>query len=41
VGAVVGVSASAVHLWESGANEPRGENLTRYAEVLAMFRENA
>jgi transcriptional regulator with XRE-family HTH domain len=39
VARVVGVTRQAVALWESGAREPRGENLNSYADVLRMFRE--
>lgn len=35
-----GVTPQAVLEWERGTT-PRGENLTRYAEVLRLFREMA
>lgn len=34
VGAVVGVSASAVWRWEHGLRHPAGDNLTRYVSLL-------
>jgi transcriptional regulator with XRE-family HTH domain len=41
VARAAGVSRQTVLGWESGAFGPRGENLTRYAEVLQVMRENS
>ena len=34
VAAAIGVTASAVHHWESGANKPSYENLEKLSKVL-------
>jgi transcriptional regulator with XRE-family HTH domain len=39
VARVVGCSPTSVFTWERGVYEPRGDNLTGYAEVLRMFRD--
>jgi len=39
VASVVGVSAQAVYLWETGARMPSAAHLERYAEVLRAFAE--
>jgi transcriptional regulator with XRE-family HTH domain len=41
VARAVGVSKQTVLGWESGAFGPRGENLTRYVEVLQVMREGS
>jgi DNA-binding transcriptional regulator YiaG len=38
VGEVIGVSKQAVHHWESGIAQPRGENLVAYVQVLDLLR---
>jgi DNA-binding XRE family transcriptional regulator len=41
VGEAVGVSRQAVHHWESGLAQPRGEHLVAYVQVLDQLREIA
>lgn len=41
VAEVVGVTPSAVALWETGRRRPSGEHLSAYLEVLKIFRESA
>lgn len=39
VAAAVGVTPGAVYFWEKGLRSPKGENLLRYVEVLALLRD--
>lgn len=38
-GGHIGVTPQAVSYWESGAREPRGENLVKYAALLRQLAE--